>query len=667
VTSFVGRERQLAEVKRLLARTRLLTLFGMGGLGKTRLSLQAAADVLDDYADGVWFVELGPVADARLVPQAVASVLGVVEEAGYRVIEACADLARHLLGAGDRVRILASSREHLRVPGEATYPVAPLSLPDPGTPAHLELLQGYESVRLFVDRARATQPAFALRADNALPVVDICRRLDGIPLAIELAAARVSALPVETIAARLSDRFRLLTRGSRTALPRQQTLRALIDWSFDLLEPSEQVLFTRLSVFAGGFTQEAAEAVGPGDGIAAAQVVDLLTALVDKSLVELDAAGHRYRMLETVRHYAREKCDATPDGAATRTRHLDYFVRYLEKVRPELWGAEQGTWLARVDLERENLLAAHAWCNHAPQGAESGLRLVYAAQLYWLPRGLLELGYRITLEALSRPGAQVRDVHRSGALYAASQLAYFLGDYGAARAHADECLAVAREIAMDDRAAAALLLIGYASDALGDRARGAQSFEASAGLARKLGDDARLSFALNALAGHHAEDGNLDEAEAQFEASIALARRMGDQESVAISLTNLARIAVDRSPDARVRDLLLESHAIAVAIGSRRSGLNVIEVSAGLAVSRREWSTAARFYGATEAEMERIAMHRPPEDDRFIETRIARAREQASADDFSLAEAEGRLLTYDAALEEARAWLAGVEGQNRRV
>ncbi len=306
-----------------------MTVLGIGGLGKSRLSLQVAAEVLDDYPDGVWFVELAPVADARLVRQAVASVLGVKEEAGRPVLEAllkfvkdrrllllldncehlaqaCAELARQLLESGPHVKILASSREHLNIRGEKAYPLAPFAVPLPRQKLTREAIGQFAAVRLFVDRAIAAQPAFEVTDENAAAVAEICHRLDGIPLAIELAAARTRAMSVDQIAARLHDRFRLLGGGDRTALPRQQTLRALIDWSHDLLTAEERALFRRLAVFAGGFTLEAAEKVGAGGDLDERDVLDLLTRLVEKSLVALDAGGERYRLLETVRQYAYE-------------------------------------------------------------------------------------------------------------------------------------------------------------------------------------------------------------------------------------------------------------------------------------------------------------------------------------------------------------------------
>ena len=336
LTSFVGRERELQEVTELLGTTRLVTLTSMGGTGKTRLSLEVAAAVQADYPDGVWLVELASLGVARLVPEAVAAVLGVKEQAGRTVmealekfvkdrqlllildncehlVEAAAALAKQLLRAGRAVQVLASSRERLHVMGETAYPLPSLALPDlpPVSAAtfdanQLDAFKQNEAVCLFIDRARAAQPGFQVTRGNAVAIADICRRLDGIPLAIELAAARVYAMSVEQIAGRLEDRFGLLSSGDKTAAPRQQTLRASIDWSVDLLSPAEQTLLQQLAVFAGGCTLAAAEAVGENEAMSANAVCDVLIQLVEKSLLMMDVCGERYRMLETVRQYALE-------------------------------------------------------------------------------------------------------------------------------------------------------------------------------------------------------------------------------------------------------------------------------------------------------------------------------------------------------------------------
>jgi predicted ATPase/class 3 adenylate cyclase len=340
-TSFIGRERDIAEIQRLLSSARLLTLNGAGGVGKTRLALQAAADLLETYGDGVWLVELAPLADPDLVPQTVAFALGVREEPGRpftqtladylrnkkllllldnceHLVDACARLADTLLRSCPDLQILATSREALGVPGERTYRLPSLGLPDPARLPPMDVLAQFESVRLFRERAQLHQPAFAVTAANAPALAQVCHRLDGIPLAIELAAARVRSLPVEQIAARLDDRFRLLTGGSRTALPRQQTLRALMDWSYGLLTDGEKTLLRRVSVFSGGWTLEAAETVCAGDGVDDWEILDLLTRLVDKSLIvyeERDGEA-RYRLLETVRQYAQERLQESGERSA---------------------------------------------------------------------------------------------------------------------------------------------------------------------------------------------------------------------------------------------------------------------------------------------------------------------------------------------------------------
>ena len=679
VTSFIGRERELIEVKRWLAKTRLLTLLGVGGIGKTRLSLQAAAAMFDDFPDGVWLVELAPLSDERLVAQAVASALKVKEEAGRSVQDslakhvqnrrlllvldncehlgpACAELAGQLLQAGPQVKLLTTSREPLHAAGEATYPVPSLTVPDPRQVMTVEDLTHYEAVRLFIGRAVSAQPSFQLTPRNAAAIADICHRLDGIPLALELAAARVRALSAGQIAAHLSDRFRLLTGGDRTALPRQQALRACIDWSYNLLTEPERVLLRRLAVFAGGWTPEAADAVGTGGEIAATEVLDLLARLVDKSLVVVESGGERYRLLETVREYAQERLHDSDEGSATRTRHLQFFLALAERAAPELWGAEQGTWVARLELERKNLLAAHAWCDHPGDTAAQGLRLVNHLQLFWLPSGLLELGYRLTLEALARAGAQEHNKGRCDALYAASQLAYFMLRFQDAQAYAEQSLEIARETGNQVRVADVLLMLGYAADELKQPADALAHFENSIALARALGDRARLSFALNALAGHHSGD-DPNTAVPLFEESLALAREVGDRESVAITLHNIVRAFIGLGRSERTSGMLLEVLEIALDIGSKKIEVYVLDVCAALAAMRGEWICAARFLGAADGELTRLGLHRMPGDEEFLAPLMSRAREQLGTTAFAAEQAAARGRSREAALAEARVFL----------
>ncbi|HWZ74421.1 MAG TPA: tetratricopeptide repeat protein [Casimicrobiaceae bacterium] len=681
-SSFVGRERELADIRNQLQNTRLLTLFGAGGIGKTRLSLQVAAEVLDDYPDGVWFADLAPMTDERLVPQAAASVLGVKEEAGRPVLEAlmkyvsdrklllildncehllhaCAELATQLLQSGPHLKILASSRQPLHVAGETTYHVPSLSVPEPQRAITIQVLTQYEAVRLFVDRARAMQPSFQITDSNSKAVVGICHRLDGIPLALELAAARVRALSVDEIAARLNDRFHLLTGGDRTALPRQQTLRASIDWSYELLTAHERTLLRRLAVFAGGWTLDAAEAVGAGGEVNTADVVDLLSQLVEQSLVAVTAGAERYGLLDTLRDYALEKLRASGEEEATRTRHLNSCVALAEAAGPQLVGPQQGAWLTRLDAERENILAAHAWCDYANDGAELGLRLVHSIKHYWVYRGQLSLSHRATVEALARRGAERRSLHRARGLLNAGQACCFMGRYSEAVGHLEQCLALARELGERGIISRALQILGMASLGQRESAIARQYLEEALDLARQLGNKRELAAAINGLAQLHRVEGALDAAEPLYEQVLGLAREVGDRESIAIALLNLAMVAIGRGLFERARENLLDVLAIVEEIGSKPAGQSVLEVCAGLEASLGNWERAARFYGMAEMQIRQTGLHRDPGDDAFLSPLILTARNAFGETAFAQAEDSGRACTYEQAIKEARQWLQG--------
>jgi predicted ATPase/class 3 adenylate cyclase len=674
VTSFIGRERELADVAALLGKTRLLTLLGPGGIGKTRLSLQVAADAMDDFPDGVWFVELAPLTEGQRVPQIAASVLGVKEGAGRPVIEAmlthvkdrqlllvldncehlvqaCAELASELLRAGPKVKVLASSREHLRTSGERTYNVPALTLPEPGRKVGVEALAEFEAVRLFLERAAAARSAFELNAQNAAAIADICRRLDGIPLAIELAAARVRALSVEVIAERLNDRFRLLAGGDRTALPRQQTLRALIDWSYELLSEPERTVFRRLSVFAGGWTPNAAEAIAAGGDVPALDVLDLLIRLVEKSLVVLEPAGGRYRMLDTVGQYARERLDASGERCGVEARHLAFYVAFAESARPELVGRQQAAWLSKLDLERENLLAAHA-----RQGdAETKLKLVYVVSDYWLSRGLLALGRSVMVEALAK--AKARSALRCRALLDVGHLCCFMGRYGEAQEFLEESLAIAREIADGGMVAKILQPLGLAYQGQGDLVEARRHLDEALALAREIGDKRELAAALNAVAQLARLQGDSAAAEPLYEDVVALARELDDRETIAIGLLNLAMVSISRDIHDRAKAMLLEVLTISTETRSKPAGQSFLEVCAGFASSLQEWRHAARFYGVAEAQTGETGLHRDPADEAFLAPLIASARKSLGPAEFGEAETSGRVLPYDSALAEAHEWL----------
>ncbi len=383
-SSFVGREREVSEVMRALATTRLVTLTGTGGSGKTRLALEAARDLANTCPGGAWLVELAPLEQETLVPQAVAEALGVREQPGRsliatlvddlskqetllvldnceHLIEATARLVETLLDSCADLRILTTSREALGVAGETNWTVPPLSVPDTRHATTVDDLENCEAVRLFVQRASHRRPAFTLTQHNAQAVAEICRRLDGIPLAIELAAARVGVLSVEQIARRLEEPLKLLTVGGRTAPPRQRTLRGTLEWSYELLSEDEKRIFRRLSAFAGGFSLEAAEAVVTGVDVVEEDVLDLLSGLVDRSLIVAEASGDgriRYRLLEPVRQYALEELQKSGETEAVRRRHAAFFLSLAEESEPGLWGTEEATWLNRLEVEYDNLRAA---------------------------------------------------------------------------------------------------------------------------------------------------------------------------------------------------------------------------------------------------------------------------------------------------------------------
>jgi predicted ATPase len=404
LSTFVGREQAIVDLCRLLDGTRLLTLTGPGGVGKTRLALRVAAEAAEKFTDGVWLVRLDALTDPSLVPAAVASVLEVREQPGRslllsindamasrrlllvldnceHLISGCAELTERLLQGCPQVRLLATSREALNLAGERVWRVPSLSLPALQATTATQL-STCEAVCLFVERATSVRSDFAITKQNAPAVARICRRLDGIPLAIELAAARVKALPVEQLAQRLDDCFRLLTDGSRTALPRQQTLRAAIAWSYDLLEEPERVLFRRLGVFAGGWTLEAAEVACGGEPLTSESVLARLCSLVDRSLA--DAEGNdsalRYRLLETIRQFALNSLEASGEAATVRSRHAEYYAGFAEAMLPaELWNRRHVT---EFDHEQANLVAALDWCANSGD-AEVGCRLVAALWRFW--------------------------------------------------------------------------------------------------------------------------------------------------------------------------------------------------------------------------------------------------------------------------------------------
>ena len=682
LTSFIGRDEDLARARQLLESTRLITLLGPGGIGKTRLALQLAAEVLDRHPDGAWFVALESITDATLVPQVVAQAMAVRQDGTTSLLQAltthlksrrlllvldncehvlgaCATMANALLRAAPDLRIVATSREPLRMAGEQTYPLSTLSLPEEHRNIGIEALAQFPAVALFLDRARLQQPGFALTALTAAAVTEICRRVEGIPLAIELAAARVRVLSVEKIAERLQDRFRLLSGGSRLALPRQQTLRALIDWSYDLLTDAEKAMFQRLSVFAGGCTLEAAEEVCAGGIVLEPDALDLLASLTEKSLVVFESreTPASYRWLQTIRDFAMEKLEQSTEAGAIRDRHLDFYVALAEEAQAKLLGPAQGDWYKRLDSELENLLAAHAWCGRAADGAQKGLRLVTAIRTYWVNRGLFELGARVLNEALGRADAKVSTLERARALFAAGQIAFFRGRYSEARGYLEEDLVLTSELGSKTDTVNALAWLGHTAAAEQNPMEARAHLEAALMLARELGDTLSISVALNGLAEFHRTEGDVPASLPLYEEGLALNRHLGNRSNVANALVNLAAASAALGDLDGPVAMLREALTLCDAIGSKSQGQFAMDVIAGLAMARGAWDRGVRLLGASDEQLKRMGLQREPPDERFIAPLHARARQALGDPAHDSAYEAGATLSYEAATDEAAAWL----------
>ena len=680
ITSFIGREQQIAEVRRLLGVTRLLTLTGAGGCGKTRLALQMAAEIVNAYPDGIWLVELAPLDRPELVAQLVASTVGVREAPGRTIMDGLVDYlgaqslliildnCEHLVTAAahlvdtllrncPHVQVLATSREALGSAGETTWRVPSLAVPPDihtaGT--SLERLMQYEAVRLFVERARATRPGLTLTEQNAPALVEICRRLDGIPLALELAAARANVFSVEQIAARLDDRFRLLTAGRRTALPRQQTLRAMVDWSYDLLAEPERVLLRRLSVFAGGWTFEAAESVGAGDGIETYAVLDLLAQLVDKSLVLVeDQHGDlRYRLLETIRQYAREKLIEAGEEIRSRDRHLAFFLRLAEETEPVVRATQDRRVLDELEEEYDNLRVALEWSLAPPQPAGAVLRLSGALAWFWWVRGYHDEGCHWLARALAVPSD--RSAARMKALHGAGWLAHHRRDAATARALLRESLAIAREL--DDRWTIAWVLhaLGRVAYFDNDAAAARSLGEESLAIAEEVHDDWLIAYALHllGLAAYIAAD--YPTARAYYERSLAIRRQIGYREGIGILIFLTGLVAVREGDLIEACMLYRESLAIIRDLGGPWSVSMHLAVFSHLAATQGQSVRAARLAGAVAALGERHHTPLIPLSEELLHEGLASARSALGEPAYGTAWAEGRVMSLDEAITEALA------------
>lgn len=677
LTGLVGRKREISEVEGLLAEHRLLTLTGPGGSGKTRLALAVASALVDEYEDGVWLVELASLSDPDLVPQAVASALGVREEAGTTLLDslrahlkaretllvldncehlvgACADLAEALLRSCPELRILVTSREALGVAGEALFVVPPLSLPDP---RHLQGVGGltrYEAARLFVERARAARPDFEITERNAMAVAQVCYRLDGMPLAIELAAARVRVLSVEQIASRLDDRFALLTGGRRTASAHQVTLRATMDWSFELLQEEERVLLRRLSVFAGGFTLKATEEVCSGEGLERGGVLDLLSSLVDKSLVlvaEQQSSEARYQLLETVRQYGREKLDEVGEVPTIRRRHAGFFVGFVEEAEPELKGALQETWLKRLEKEHDNLRAALSWSLASGEG-ELGLRLGGALGEFWHMRGNLSEGQRWLQAALANATEETEPV-RVKVLARAGWIAREQGDYERSVALTEESLALARRLGDKASAATALYTLGWAALFQNELERASELTEEAVRLQREMNDRVAVALALTLLGFVANVQHHYQRAMALHEESLVLAREAEDGYAIVLSLGVGATASLGLGDHRRTMLLCAEGLELSQRLGTMRLIAGNLNTVASVAGSQGRPIRAARLWGAAESLLEAIGSMLTAMERHFYEPYIAAARARLDEAAWEAAWEEGKAMTPEEAVEYA--------------
>ena len=674
VTSFVGRETEMLEVPRMLAASRLVSLTGAGGVGKTRLAVRVAAGLVGEFNDGVWVIDLSPLTVPDLLPQTVASALGI-REGGQRsarevlldalrdrrlvlvldtcehLIESCASLADEILRRAPAVRILATTREALGVQGETVYRVGSLAVPD--RPQTDGILAESDATRLFVDRARAVDPTFTHTIANADAIVRICRRLDGIPLAIELAAARVIVLSLEQIEDRLHDRFRLLTGGARTAVARQRTLEAAVDWSCQLLSDAEQLFLNRLSVFPAAWSLDAAEYVCGSGGIDAADVLDLLTELVNKSLVVVDngPGERRYRFLETIRQFARQRLVHGGEAEKSRRRHFEFFYREFRGALPLLRHHHQLAYLRRVGLEQDNLRAALDWGLAVPDD-ERGVELAGALFWFWTKRGLYEEG-RLWLERALTAATRVSDGVRARALIGLAHMHHFQG-----RPYEDlvsEALVCGERDGDGWTISFALFMQGFAAFERGDHAQAtALSREALAAANASEELLVQRSGPLLILATIAVSRGDYDAAQAFYDGSIDASRRSGEAWGLGILLSAGAGLRIVRGELAQAHAQASEALSIYQELEDPRGIAWSLDVFAGMLAAGGRADDAARSWGAADRLLESVGGALSQEI-RWIRARyLDPAREALGSDAFDAARAAGREAPLTDAITHAR-------------
>jgi predicted ATPase/DNA-binding CsgD family transcriptional regulator len=682
ITSFVGREREIAQVRQLLATARLLTLTGPPGTGKTRLGLRVAAEVLDHFADGVFFVDLAPISDPQLVASTIAHVLGIRDIGGqplldtvknhlrkkrlllvldnFEQIVGAAPLVGDLLSASPGLKALVTSREPLQVYGEQEYPVPPLALPDLDRPEPLRALSQYEAVELFVQRARAARPDFAITDEDVPAVAEICVRLDGLPLAIELAAARSKLLSPEMMRRRLESRLVALTGGARDVPARLRTLRGAIDWSYDLLDADEKTLFARLAVFQGGRTVEAVDDVC-GHGLAI-DVVDGLESLLYKSLLRQEEGldgEPRFFFLETIHEYARERLEESGEAETMQRRHADYFVALAERAAPKLHGARQDYWSVRLRVEHDNLRTALAW-SLGGADAELGLRLVGALREFWYSGGYIAEGLRWT-ECALEIAEDAPPALRARALNAAGLLAFAQGDHERGTLLHREALALSREV--DDRlnSAWALVFLGGHLTGFPDAyyEEGIALCEEGLVLFRELDLKPGIARALNVLGELARLDGDYERAQRAYGECLAVSRQTGDRHREAIMLGNLGYIAYHQGDYERAEALTME--ALNLLRGGRLEYHIAISMAmlAGPVGAQGQPERAARLLGAGEVLLEAMGVGLQPADQLEADRYVAAVREQLDGATFEAAWAAGRAMS----LEEAVAYALGEDAK----
>ena len=687
LTSFIGREKEVAEIVRLLNKNRLLTLTGSGGVGKTRLAIQSSNKLAEKFKDGVWWVDLVGLNDPLLMPQAIAKVVGVREVSSEPIMEtlknalkskdlllvldncehlidAAAKYAEHLLAACPNLKILATSRERLGIFNETAWHVPSLPLPE-GSSFPLKELKAFASVGLFVERTQNVKSDFALTDQNAALVSQICQRLDGIPLAIELAAARVKVISLEEILLRLDDRFSLLTAGSRTALAHQQTLRATIDWSYELLTEPERILFRRLAVLAGGFKLEAVETVCGFGELKREDVLDLLSRLVDKSLAIVQSAssngGTRYRLLETIRAYAREKLELAGEADTMRDRHLEFFMRLAEEAELYHFSSEQLVWFDRVETEIDNMRAALEWSVanvHAGDSKtivlrqETGLRVSSALVWFWHRSYARETSERLKqmLAMTDKP-----TLGRARTLYSLGFLYWTVNSFLEARRALEEAVTISRKLDDGLTLSRSLGYLGAVAAAEGDHASAQSLLEESLSIARKFGPAGRkaASWALAFLGDVHFTQGDYPGSKQLYEEAVALTKEAHEKNMLGLMIRRLGYIALRQLDNTRAAEYFKESLESNQKVGHSVGICASLTAFANLALAQGKSSRAAQLYGAVERYLSDLSTPLFYSDEVEYQLGVLNLRRQPMDAALEKAWAKGAAMTMEQAMEFA--------------